>query len=84
MYDHVDAPPITCPKCGKKISGWQSKDAGCDLDTVSIKDVREFYSSCPCGIWAQYNLKRPVSVTMDDFVLNTYDMTTTEPKKETP
>lgn len=45
MFDYVkySAP---CPKCGTVLIGWQSKDAGCNLDTLEPKDVGYFYDFC--------------------------------------
>jgi outer membrane lipopolysaccharide assembly protein LptE/RlpB len=77
MYDYVDAPPLACPECGQMISGWQSKDADCNLDRISISQVQEFYALCQCGVWAEYRLRRPSVVTLNDF-----ELTITKPTKE--
>ena len=51
MFDYIkyEAP---CPKCGTKITSWQSKDGDCDLATLEPWQVRWFYAPCPgCKSW---------------------------------
>lgn len=72
MFDYVRVPRrVNCPKCGKRVTGWQSKDAGCMLTDVSLRDVTNFYTGCDnCGTWIEFNLKRPRKVTLDDFEMS--------------
>ena len=75
MYDTVNAPAIPCKGCGTEISGWQTKDTNCDLETVQIQKVTRFYSSCrKCHMWHEYRL-RPAK-TLEDF-----ELTWTEPNR---
>lgn len=51
MFDYVkyEAP---CPKCGTKITNWQTKDSDCSLTTVEPWQVDKFYAPCPhCHAW---------------------------------
>ena len=49
MYDEIDY-ECTCPVCKEKVTGFQSKDGDCLLDTLSPKQVDNFYSNCrKCG-----------------------------------
>lgn len=55
MFDYVDV-QLPCI-CGTILSGWQSKDAGCDLATISPADVRRFYDICPdCNMWNEWQV----------------------------
>lgn len=56
MFDWVDF-EIDCPKCGEKVTGFQTKDTECVLKTVKPSQIRDFYSICDnCQIWIQvYN-----------------------------
>ena len=65
MFDYVDAPPVKC-ECGKIVSGWQTKDLGCDLATVSPDEVETYYSSCRCGRWHRFY--RPAMFHLRPFV----------------
>jgi endogenous inhibitor of DNA gyrase (YacG/DUF329 family) len=57
VYDYVDYPPQACPRCGTMVSGWQSKDASCMLETVPVSQVRHFYANCPeCGRWMEFEV----------------------------
>jgi hypothetical protein len=45
MYDNVKF-EMKCPTCGSIVNGFQTKDLGCMLDTVSVAEVINFYSHC--------------------------------------
>ena len=54
MFDDVKF-EMDCPKCGKKITGFQSKDGSCTLDTLHFWEVDNFYSDCEnCQIWIEF------------------------------
>jgi len=57
MFDYVKF-SMKCPKCGKKVNGFQSKDGECTLNEVEYWKVRNFYSNCDnCNTWIEFNLK---------------------------
>jgi hypothetical protein len=59
MFDNIDFEMI-CPICGELVGDFQSKDAGCMLDTLSPLHVHNFYSSChKCRAWIEFNRKPP-------------------------
>ncbi len=53
MFDYVKA-EHDCPKCGKTLTGWQSKDGPCLLETLTPDDVDSYYDICDCGEWVEY------------------------------
>jgi len=54
MFDYVNV-EIPCPYCGNLNDDYQSKDAGCTLETVDVTEVVNFYSSCNgCGKWVEF------------------------------
>lgn len=62
MFDWVNF-ECKCPNCGSEVSGFQSKDSGCDIELVEIKDVNHFYTDCiKCGSWIEFNRKRNNSI----------------------
>jgi len=61
MFDNVSTPEIKCPKCDHIVTGFQSKDLDCLLDTVDFKQVDNFYCGCGnCGHWLSFNRKNDV------------------------
>lgn len=56
MFDWVAVPdPLhTCPKCGARVDGFQSKSGPCQLEWVAWNEVDNFYASCRCGAWIAY------------------------------
>jgi len=57
MFDYIKF-EMACPKCGAKVSGFQSKDGPCCLIELEYWEVDNFYSSCPqCQTWIEYNRK---------------------------
>lgn len=71
MFDWVNVPfEILCPKCGKPVVGWQTKNTVCELLTVELSDVYCFYSICGwCKEWVEYVRKTSVETPLDDFEL---------------
>lgn len=58
MFDWVDF-ECNCPKCGKKVIGFQTKDYDNELETYTIFEVDYFYSSCEnCRAWIHYKRKK--------------------------
>ena len=57
LFDNIDYEG-DCPKCGKKVYGFQSKDGPCRLDHLKPEDVNNFYSTClNCKTWIEFNAK---------------------------
>ena len=57
MFDWVNYPEKPCWKCRTLVSGWQSKDAECNLNTIEPAKVQRFYTSCDsCGAWNEYKV----------------------------
>lgn len=55
MFDWVNV-KMDCPKCGKLISGFQSKDSACCLDIIDPEYVSSLYTSCPhCKSWISFD-----------------------------
>ena len=54
MYDYVNF-KTNCPKCGTELSAFQTKDANCNLDWVDPVAINNFYTSCKCGNWIEFN-----------------------------
>lgn len=73
MFDDItDVPAMNCRKCGKPITGWQSKDGPCELEKLPYWEVRNFYTFCHtvvsedpkhryCGEWYEYQLRQPAT-----------------------
>lgn len=69
MFDWINF-KTACPTCATPVSGFQSKDAGCEMVTLEPEDVDNFYSSCDkCGTWVEFSreperrVPRPDSLT---------------------
>lgn len=68
MFDYVNY-AMDCPTCGRHIAVFQTKDLGCNLDTVEPTSVANFYAYCDhCESWIEFN--RRAAPSLDD-----YDMT---------
>jgi len=84
MYDYVDYECV-CPNCKQKVSGFQSKDAECELALVTPIDVNNFYTSCNCGAWLEFNriftADYRVLVTKNNKVIASKKVTLYEGKK---
>ena len=47
MFDTITVTPDQyCARCGELLTDWQSKDAECNLDTISFWRVNNFYTHC--------------------------------------
>jgi len=55
MFDYIVTPDVKCPGCKEPLSGFQSKDGPCGLDTLSHTEVDNFYTHCKCGFWIQFD-----------------------------
>jgi len=47
----------TCPNCGCEIDEFQTKDGSRSFETLGLREVNNFYSSCKCGFWLEYKRK---------------------------
>ncbi len=66
MFDWINV-KIPCPKCGKDIEGFQSKDKDCNLDCLEFWEVDNFYSFCEhCEMMVTYHLKDDVKKLLED------------------
>lgn len=78
MYDDIKY-EMDCPKCGAKVTGFQSKDGPCCFATLEFWEVDNFYSHCgECGTWIEFTLK--VEVPRPKFSLEDYKMEVSEMK----
>ena len=69
MFDWInyEAP---CPRCGKKVTGWQSKNGNCELNTLEPYEVEFFYSMCDsCKTWIDIQVERSLTVVVNKVVL---------------
>ena len=53
MFDWVEAPGVLC-KCGRIVTGWQSKDGPCGMIQISRERVWNYHASCECGAWHEF------------------------------
>ena len=73
MFDYIKH-EMDCPKCGDKVTGFQSKDGLCCLTELEYWEVDNFYTSCRnCGVWIEFTLKR--ERIREKFPLEDYEMT---------
>ncbi len=86
MFDWINI-KLPCPKCGKEIEGFQSKDGECLLDCLEFWQVDNFHSYCNnCKAMVDYTLKRDTkkkiresienmrkALTIDDYELDFRD-----------
>lgn len=57
MFDEINYFD-SCPKCGYELSGFQSKDGPCTLESLEPSDVRNFYCVCnKCHVFINYDVK---------------------------
>jgi hypothetical protein len=57
MFDFINV-EMSCPLCNRTLKNFQSKDGDRYLDTISFKDVNNFYDTCDhCNIWIEFNYK---------------------------
>jgi hypothetical protein len=60
MFDYVNV-NISCPKCGRENTNFQSKDSLCHLDRIDPQYVNEFHALCDCGYWISFERKQRIS-----------------------
>jgi len=59
MYDNVNF-KCSCPKCGAKVQGFQTKEGPCILSTLTPFEISFCYNSCPnCNSWIEIELDNP-------------------------
>jgi len=82
MFDWINF-KIPCPKCGREISGFQSKDGDCLLRCLEFWQVDNFYSYCEhCEAMIEYTLnektKEKIKETIENmrkvFTINDYEL----------
>jgi len=68
MFDDIKY-RMDCPMCGRELHGFQSKDGGCGLQTLTPRDLAKqanpglgygvtFYSGCKhCGTWVDIKFR---------------------------
>lgn len=57
LFDYINF-STKCPNCSAIVSGFQSKDSGCMLQTLEPWTVRNFYTSCSiCKTCLEYTYK---------------------------
>jgi hypothetical protein len=59
MFDYIShVPEVKCRKCAEPLSGWQSKDWSCLLETIPFWYVENFYTSCnKCHEWHEFDTR---------------------------
>ena len=91
MFDWINI-KLPCPKCGREIEGFQSKDGECLLDCLEFWKVDNFYSHCDyCGTIVDYTLNEYTrekiresienirkTITINDYELDIRESTTTD------
>jgi len=68
MFDYVNF-EMDCPKCGKKVGNFQSKDSLCQLNKLDPTEVDTFYSNCKCGNWIEL-AREPQKVRANVYTLD--------------
>jgi len=58
MFNYVNF-EMPCPKCGKTVRRFQSKDGDLTMDLVEIEAVVTMYSRCECGHWIELSRAPP-------------------------
>ena len=59
MFDAINY-EMSCPICGEKVDGFQSKDGECVLANIDYWEVDNFYTSCPkCDAWIEFTRSFP-------------------------
>jgi hypothetical protein len=54
MFDWVEF-ECACPKCGKIVDSFQSKEGPCELFVLKPWQLCNFYSNCEhCGAWVEF------------------------------
>jgi len=79
MFDYVDF-KCSCPTCGEEVTGFQSKDGVCLLETVKPWQVCKFYSYCKrCGTRIEYNRTDEAPV-LNELLVEAITLLSTMPK----
>ena len=59
MFDWINH-KCDCPKCGRKLEHFQSKEGNCTLEEIEPWQVSYFYGSCPeCKTWLGFDVSVP-------------------------
>ncbi len=73
MFDWINF-KASCPKCGKEVSGFQSKDGNRMLGYLEFWQVDNFYSYCEdCDAMVDYVLKEDKRKQIDDIMKQVED-----------
>lgn len=60
MFHHIEDFQIECPKCGKIIEDFQTKDTICEEINIKYWECDHFYSPCDyCNTWIDFKRKKP-------------------------
>lgn len=65
MFDWIEGvPEMPCPKCGRPLDSWQSKDGPCEMERLHFSEVDNFYTLCSdrCGEFVEFALPKPPRV----------------------
>lgn len=84
MFDHVHF-EMDCPNCGTRVTGFQSKDYTCELETIEPDALQNFYSSCKkCKAWIEFSRPLPKGsplrekpLTLEEVVAMGFELTVT-------
>lgn len=63
MFNYVNF-EMPCPKCGKTVRGFQTKDGDASMRLVEIEAVLTMYSTCECGYWIELSRVPPPAVAV--------------------
>lgn len=68
IYDKVNH-KMDCPKCGKEVTDFQTKDTNGWFETIEYWQCDNFYSSCDyCTTWIEFTLQRDrVNIPLDAY-----------------
>ena len=81
MYDSI-AFSMRCPKCGKELNNFQSKDNGCVLAVLEFWQVDHFYDYCwDCNIKVSFTLKEDIR---KELPITAYEMRIDGRKRKIP
>jgi len=68
MFDNVRF-EMDCPKCGAKLSDFQTTEGQCIMGTLDFWEVRNFYTLCKCGTWIEFTRRSAVDINDYDMVV---------------
>ena len=70
MFDYVNY-EMDCPKCGTKVSEFQSKDGSCILAKLEFYEVDNFYTFCPeCETWIEFTRPRTPANSIEEYKMS--------------